>query len=1013
MMNIQRSKDQFFARYNLLVLLAWTLPALVGFSFLIFIQMFTIEQVVAIMSQPLEPIFIGVSLIAAILYFNRFAAPLFQFAEGQVPGSLELILRRMRRFPLHFWALFLGYLVVAPSTVITSAEMYTSFEAHAVDWFRIHLIALIVSIIVGLPIFLLFLDLFGKLIKGTYLSRPHLSIKSKIFLIGALTPLLIDTMLVQYYWTRTGYFTGETFIVWLMLEMLAIGGVLLYVKSFNQSIEPLQGLLDGVETFSTIDLDSLRPQSTDELGVLAGDFRNLLGEMKIQEEALAIRNTLLKKELKDDLLERIYEEVVEIADRAMGSDVTFLLIYEERSQEMVIVTYTGHPYLAKGYRRLSIHETTLSGLVYRNRETLVVADAEADSRTNPEVLKEFSIRSAVAAPLLFRDRVLGVLVTCSQTRAMFFGPREVRLTEVLAQEAAMVAHTLSLHHRRQEAERNYQILNERAQVTLASIGDCVITTDINGNIDYLNPVAESLLEKDKSHLGEPFSKIVYLVDAEHHQPIESPVDTCLRRDCTVNSDIDCLLQTGGGIERAVEYSASPIRDRSGETIGVIVVMHDVTEMRSLSDQLSYQAKHDPLTGLVNRREFERRLEELLHSARTEYQSHALCYLDLDQFKIVNDTCGHVAGDELLRQLANLLQEKVRRTDTLARLGGDEFGVLLVNCPLDTAREVSNNLRIAMQDFRFAWQDHSFEIGVSIGLVPVNDSSGTLTDLLSAADNACYMAKEKGRNRIQLYQPGDSDIAKQYGEAMWVTRINEALREDRFQLYCQDIVPIKNSAEKGTWSEILLRLNEGDTVVPPMAFIPAAERYYLMPRIDKWVVEKCFYELSRQRGPIGSSPQVFAINLSGQSLSDDEFLDHVVNLYDQYDIMVGEVCFEITETAAIANLSQATRFISVLRKMGCRFSLDDFGSGLSSFAYLKNLDVDFLKIDGAFVRDMRVDPIDREMVKAINQVGHVMGLRTIAEYVENPETLELLKQDGVDYVQGHAVSPPRVLGVNQH
>lgn len=416
--------------------------------------------------------------------------------------------------------------------------------------------------------------------------------------------------------------------------------------------------------------------------------------------------------------------------------------------------------------------------------------------------------------------------------------------------------------------------------------------------------------------------------------------------------------------------------------------------------LSHQASHDALTGLVNRREFEKRLERALHQARDQGQQHVMCYLDLDQFKIVNDTCGHVAGDELLRQLTFLLRRRLRERDTLARLGGDEFGLLLENCPVDDALRVADDIRKMVGDFRFAWQDKVFNIGVSIGLVPITGHSDSIAGLLSAADAACYAAKDKGRNRVHVYQESDAELMQRQGEMQWVSRITRALEENRFLLYRQPIVPV--SGEGGRQFEVLVRMrSETGDIIPPMAFIPAAERYNLMPAIDRWVINAAFAACARH-GDAGDS---CTINLSGSSLGDPLLLDFIRERFRNYGVAPRRICFEITETAAIANLVDTMPLLNELKKMGCRLSLDDFGSGMSSFAYLKSLPVDYLKIDGAFVRDLLEDPTDFILVQSIHNIAQAMGIHTVAEFVESEEVFEKLREIGVHYAQGYWLGMP--------
>jgi diguanylate cyclase (GGDEF)-like protein/PAS domain S-box-containing protein len=559
---------------------------------------------------------------------------------------------------------------------------------------------------------------------------------------------------------------------------------------------------------------------------------------------------------------------------------------------------------------------------------------------------------------------------------------------------------------RKRAEAELFREKERAQVTLKSIGDGVITTDVEGRIDYLNPVAEKLTGWSNAQAsGQPLSGVFQVKDENTHKPLPDPVQRCLTEQRSIHFPDNTLLTHRGGYrEFSIEITASPIRNYAAEVMGAVLVLHDVTTLRNMARQMAWQARHDSLTGLINRGEFEVRLEQALESARSGHTQHALCYLDLDQFKIVNDTCGHIAGDDLLKQLTAHLQTRVRETDTLARLGGDEFGILLEHCPIEQASETAETLREVVKKFRFAWEEKVFEIGASIGVVPITIDSGSIVDVLSAADSACYVAKDLGRNRIHVYQQEDSALTKRHGEMQWVNRVSRALGEDRFRLFFQKALPL-SADEHENYGEILVRMvDEQGKMVLPMAFIPAAERYQMMPAIDRWVLAATLAALHERRPALGNV-SVCAINLSGQSLCDDHFLASVVDMLEASSVNPAHICFEITETAAIANLARAMRFITMLKGKGCRFALDDFGSGLISFMHLKHLPVNFLKIDGSFVRDMVKDPVDAAMVEAINRIGHVMGIRTIAEAVENSATLDRLRALGVNYAQGTIIAHP--------
>jgi len=636
-----------------------------------------------------------------------------------------------------------------------------------------------------------------------------------------------------------------------------------------------------------------------------------------------------------------------------------------------------------------------------------------------------------ALTLLFRNALLGAAITLLAAILAFYLSglilRPLRRLSAAAYEAAagrlevrvplrgprelieLGTRFNDLMATRARAEESLAQEKERIEVTLASIGDAVITADPTGHITYLNPVAEQLTGWHAAQAqGLPFFEIVRLVDSTTHSVIRKTLEQTIADGFLVSVTENTVLVRRDGVEIPVADCAAPIRDRAGQLTGMVLVFRDISKAHELSRRLSWQATHDGLTGLYNRVEFDLRLRRALDNVRKRGLQHALLYLDLDQFKIVNDTCGHTAGDELLRHLTSLLQTKVRDNDTLARLGGDEFGILLENCPLDQALRIADEFREIVHDFRFSWEGRSFSLGASIGIVPINNQNDDPQQLLSAADAACYAAKEKGRNRVHVFQPGNVDYAWRLSEMQWVQRISTAFEEQRFLLYCQSIIPLSDDSQAKSYSEILIRMRDehGDILLPG-SFLPAAERYNLMPTIDRWVLRTLFAKL-------GGHPQaltgqiVYCVNISGPTLSDEHFLEFVIDQFAHTQLPASRICFEITETAAVTNLGQATRFITVLKNMGCRFALDDFGTGLSSFGYLKNLPIDHLKIAGDFVRDILTDPIDRAMVEAINHIGHIMQLTTIAEYVENTDLLAEVQALGVDYAQGFGIDLPEPL-----
>jgi diguanylate cyclase (GGDEF)-like protein/PAS domain S-box-containing protein len=550
---------------------------------------------------------------------------------------------------------------------------------------------------------------------------------------------------------------------------------------------------------------------------------------------------------------------------------------------------------------------------------------------------------------------------------------------------------------------------ESAQITLQSIGDGVVTTDAEARVQYLNPVASELTGwRLDDAVGRNIDEIFRGFHEETCEPIENPVGVAMRRNRPIKSVRPALLIRRDGNELYIESTAAPIRDPLGNVTGGVLVFHDVSESRELNRRLSYAASHDVLTELVNRREFEQRLERALKSAKARETSYAVLYLDLDQFKIVNDACGHNAGDALLKQIGSLLKSKIRWRDTLARLGGDEFGVLLESCTMDEALRSAESLRENIGDYRFTWDDRTFRLGVSIGVVPITAATDDVASLLSAADSACAAAKDAGRNRVYNYQENDIDLMKRRKEMQWAARISNALDENRFELFRQTIQPLQPNTEHGAHYELLIRMrDEQGQLIAPGLFIAAAERYGLMTAIDRWVIAQAFTWLVSEADE-RERLSLCAINLSGQSLADEKFLPFVIEQFRKSGLSGSCICFEITETAAIASYSQANRFIHALKELGCRFALDDFGTGLSSFGYLKHFPVDFLKIDGSFVKEILHDPIDREMVRSINEIGHLTGKQTIAEFAENAEIITMLRGMGIDYAQGYGVSEPKRL-----
>jgi len=576
--------------------------------------------------------------------------------------------------------------------------------------------------------------------------------------------------------------------------------------------------------------------------------------------------------------------------------------------------------------------------------------------------------------------------------------------------AAILTVARDVSHRK-SLEVSLSRSKRQAQYTLESIAEGVITTDNEGRVDYVNLSAEALIGTNRDDAsGRRIGELFTLVDDADRRPLGDPVERCLAMRRRVNMGRRAVMVSSDGKkEHSVEITASPIRGLGGSISGTVVVFHDVGEIRGLTRKMSYQATHDPLTGLINRREFERRLEDAMDTALSKEAIHMLFYMDLDRFKAVNDSCGHLAGDNMLREVAGLIKEQVRDSDFVGRLGGDEFGALLVGCPIKKARQIATDICNAVGDYRFVWKDKIFNIGISIGLVEISHVSGSSQDVLSAADSACYVAKQEGRGKVHVYSARDEAIARERGDIQWLRLLQTALHEGRFELAVQPIIAMGSGVESGPGVEVLIRLSDSSGRTANSAeFLRPAERYQLMPQIDRWVVNAALTAVSTGEIKLASGRSC-AINLSGQTLGDKSFLGYVVDALDGTGVPPSSICFEVTESAILSNVRHAQRFIEVLHGIGCEFSLDDFGSGLGSFSSLKHLPIDYLKIDGSYTQNLKSDEVNQEIVAAMIKLARTMQFRVVAEQVEHQEDFDWLRDVGVDFVQGHFIEEPIPLG----
>lgn len=651
----------------------------------------------------------------------------------------------------------------------------------------------------------------------------------------------------------------------------------------------------------------------------------------------------------------------------------------------------------------------------------------AISSVNPAAEKLFGIavKSMVGCSvqsLFFRDRkiradnkhrLLGLL-ELNQTIEMYglregqSFPLEVTVTQgEYDGQQQFIALMRDIQSQKQVRE---QLIKEQKQalVTLSSIADGVITTDEQGKITYLNPAAERQTGWDVAQARRcPFDTIFNTADARDR--IASQLQKVLTGKTLSDDFNQATLISHSGSEQPVSYTLAPIKDQFGDTFGCVAVFHDVTSTQALQRRLSYQATHDDLTGVLNRNGFEAEAQKLLNRSASLGEQHVLGFMDLDQFKTVNDTCGHQAGDELLRQIAQLIKRQLRSDDTLARMGGDEFCILLQNCNEDNGLHIAEIIRDAIAAYRFSWEGKQFSVGASIGLVKITRETPSLSKLMGLADSACYAAKDEGRNRVNVYRPNDLELAERRGQVEWISKIRQALDTDALRLFYQPIELLQGAPNQPQHIEVFVHLlGENGKLVPPGAFIPAAERYSVIQEVDMWVVRHALAWLNQYQQQTGNHDMVCSINLSGTTISDKQSLERIIAIIENSQVVTSGVCFEITETAAIGNFEAAKRFIVALKEKGCSFSLDDFGSGLSSFGYLKNLPVDYLKIDGVFIKDILNNRVDRVMVDSITKLAHELGLKTIAEFVSSQAIADQLRELDVDYAQGYFLARPKPL-----
>ena len=1017
----------FRRRFLSLIALTWALPPVFGFAFLGYVEIFSPQQIVGIVTAPLMIVFVFGALFLCLIDFDRYIHPLTRVLAGHGSVEPDWLEQRLKGFALRFWIAFLCYLLPAPAIPILSAEWHTDFVARPVDWFRVHLVALIVSIIVGLPIFFAIFDLFGKAFGHIDLQRPVLTVRTRVFLIGALTPLLIDTMLVQYYWTRTGYFTHETFIIWLLLEVLAVAGALLFMRSFSRALAPLQTML--------VNPDARTPAaSTEELGIFARRLDRLLDEQYLHRERLTFSNQLLRESRTLEGLGELLETIIERTRQALGCEMCFLSLYDSRQRELVGVIHTGTTYRPEGHYRIGLDETALSTRIFRTAQPYCTSDIRQDPYASPRMIERFGIRASAGVPLLVGDRPIGVLHAAHLQGPHEYPERELRILDAFAQEAALAHAFFEDQRLRRDAETAIRQITEAIANAIGTEFFHVLARAM-ADILAADAVAIGVLADDDPTTiealafyldGEPVPSVRYpLANTPCAQVVEQQRSQIVENVQQLFPEDRELSELG-----LHSYIGIPLFDSQDQLLGILFAMFRDTppsaefatsvmqifaaraaaeiERLRVEERIKHMAYHDSLTGLPNRELFMDRLETALAHARRTGTSMAVILMDLDHFKDINDSLGHPLGDRLLQEVADRLRTTIRHEDTVARLGGDEFIVLLND--IGQPSEAMGNASRVVEKLRrhlapgYTLNGHSLMITPSLGIAIHPDDGDTAEQLIKHADTALYQAKGAGRNTYRFFSPAMNAAAVE--RLRMETELRTAIEREQFELLFQPKIAIADGQLIG--AEVLLRWphpEQGN--IPPSRFIPVAEETGLIIPLGDWVMDQAIRltsELWCQRGCCGTTPGL-SINVSPRQFAQPDFVDRMEHHLGRYHTRPGCIELEITENLLIQDIADIERKLNALKELGANISIDDFGTGYSSLRYLQRLPIDTIKIDQTFVHNIAHNQNDAIIVETIIAMARHLGLRTIAEGVETEKQLATLAERGCSAYQGFIYSPP--------
>lgn len=881
-----------------------------------------------------------VAIVAGVtVYFYHFLDPVLGWIDRHPDGDVlpENLDQHLQSFSSSYWLCFILAILVIPTIHHWSLTSIGGAQA-AISLLQFMLLHLVISTIVGMPGYLHSLRLIGGLANHTGVNTVHISMKTKMLLVGAYVPLLTTTVLLKFYWWKTNYLSSEILLTWGLLGMCAIVITTIAIRSLNQSLQPVTKLIknQNASSHDTL-LENFQPRSSDEVGYLLYMMKRLFHRLGDQEN-----------------------HVQAIVDQAAEGIVTV-------NDSFLIETFNPAAEALFGYSASEVHGQPLSRLI-------------------PNLTCESDLEEPLQKDVMGRHHDGHSIIM-----SLRISPMETEGKRYYACLIADITQRKAAEQKLSDAEARYRHLVETAH-------DLVWSMDTQGHWTYLNNAASSIYGyAPEEMIGRHFSEFQAAEAKDRDQAALSQVlqgDELLMYE-TIHVDSD-------GKFRHISFNAKPIYDAFGNIRQISGTARDITDQKVFERELTYQAQHDSLTGLYNRNYFQTELERLVSRVARSASECALLYLDLDQFKYVNDTIGHAAGDRLLRECTQMLKVNVREGDLLARFGGDEFTVLLYNVDHEATERVAENIRRLFESYRFYDSGQAFNVTCSLGATLINANTTTADEALAQADLACHVAKNLGRNKIHIYDPEDRQKDGMAEDVGWATRVRDAIDKDMFSLWFQPIYSIADG--KVHDYEVLLRMNTDDGgYIMPGGFMPAAERFGLANNVDRWTVTRAIEHLALLHE--NNHFVRFSINLSGHAFEDKQLLPMISGIIDDTNLNPSALTFEITETAAIANMRAAMNFIGKLKDIGCQFALDDFGTGFCSFTYLKHLPVDKLKIDGSFVQGIANTHVDQAMVQSMNQIAHALGKQTIAEFVENEPTLSILRDFGVDYAQGHYLGRP--------